>query len=204
MTKEELQRHKMLSEEQKIWDEIKARIRVYCKGIIPEEFTELIEKHIAEAVYYQSYAGYCSGEGYYYINIGDRGEIDLACKTESEEEMLFYLMKKILRDVGIRLELRQRDKEQEKWMYYLDDKNTRPGKLAWVKNERYIYHTKHDTRKWWFEYILRNLQLYFGKERLVPLIEEYTQLLNRRFHAPHWGYDREKLQFVEISDSVEK
>ena len=42
------------------------------------------------------------------------------------------------------------------------------------------------------------LDNYFRKK-----VEEYTGLMNRWFLVPHWGYDFEKLCFIEISDSRE-
>jgi hypothetical protein len=77
------------------------------------EYNEIVERHIAESVYYEHYAGYCNDEGYYYINIGDRGEVYLSCKTDTEEKILFYLMKNLLYDIGLKLELSIRDIEQK-------------------------------------------------------------------------------------------
>lgn len=204
LIKEDLQGYKMSATEQKKWTDIKEKIRSYCREAVPAEFADMIERYIGEFAYYEHYAGYCSGEGYYYIEIGDRGAVQLSCKTDSEEEMLFFLMEKILHGVGRRLELRLRSSEQKNWMYYIDYQSTKPGKIVWLKNESYIYHTKHDTRKWWFEYIIRNLWPYFDATRVNSLVEKYTKLMNRWFEDVHWRYDREKLQFVEISDSVEK
>lgn len=203
MTKEELQSHIMTHDEREKWIEIQNTIRQYCMKSVPVEYNKIVERYIAESTYYEHYAGYCKGEGYYYIDIGDRGAVYLSCKTDSEEEMLFYLMIKILQDMGMKLELSIRETEQKNWMYYEDSLNTKPGKIAWVKNKEYIYHTRHDTRKWWFEYIIKNLWLFFNDVMLEPIVGEYTDYMNRWFEDKHWKYDREKKQFVEISDSIE-
>lgn len=203
MTKEELQSYKMTHDERDKWINIQDITRRYCKRSVHVEYNEIVERHISKSVYYEHYAGYCKDEGYYYINIGDRGEVYLSCKTESTEEILFYLMKSILHNIGIKLELSIRDIDQKKWMYYEDVSNTKPGKIAWVKNKEYIYHTQHDTRKWWFEYIIKNLWLFFNDAMIEPIVEEYTGYMNHWFEEKHWKYDREKKQFIEISDSVE-
>ena len=204
MTGEELQKYKMSPYERKKWAHIQNRIKQHCKESVPAQYYGIVENYTAESVYYEHYAGYCKEEGYYYIAVGDHGDVYMLCKTESEEVILCFLMEKILRDIGMRIELKIREQEQRKWMYYTDDKMTEEGSERLIKNENYVYHTKYDSRKWWFEYIIRKLRPFFNDSMMNPIEKKYTDYMNKWFGDKHWEYNRSRELFEEMSDSVEQ
>lgn len=199
MTEKELELYKMTESEKQNWNIIRQTIFVYCQKLqIPEFMYERIEMLTSGGMKYGHHvAGYCENAGYFYIEYGDRGTLYLKCLSYNSEDICFYIMKQITRETGQKIELQERNEEAQKWMYYLDDKKTRPGKLVWIKNENYIYHTKHDTRKKWFEYMLNALLEIFEKEMIAPMIEECTWYMNRWFEEPHWSYDMKLRAFVE-------
>lgn len=61
-------------------------------------------------------------------------------------------MKNLLYDIGLKLELSIRDIEQKNWMYYEDFSNTKPGKIAWVKNKEYNIKAPECLHSWGFCY----------------------------------------------------
>lgn len=202
MTPEELRKYKMTSAENQKWNEVVNLIREYCRGIVPVEYEMKIEYHLSDRAY-EHHVGFCESDGYYYIAEGDRGKVECLCKSFDKDEMLIYLMKNILRDVGQSMELKIRHKEQIQWRFYEDDAKTVPGHIAWVENSMYRYSEKYDSRKWWFEYILKGLISVFGIEKVSYLIEDFTANMNYWFREKHWDFDRESFVFVEISESVE-
>lgn len=201
ITCSELQHYRMNKAEWECFEQMWLTIREDCAKMIPAEYEANVKRQLEE-VPYLHYMGYCGEHGYYYVEEGDYGRLNMGCLTKDEIEMRFYIMKKILREVGQQIELKKRADEQKKWMYYLDDANTRPGHLAWVKNDTYYYHTKHDSRKMWFEYMLNGLAKLFSPGLVQPVIEEYTGYMNRWFEEAHWAYDCGSGKFVEISDSL--
>ena len=54
-----------------------------------------------------------------------------------------------------------------------------------------------------FECRLRNMKYGFPGDSWDRKIKECVHLLNFWYSVPHWDYDRNKLCFIEISDSKE-
>lgn len=203
MTEHELELYIMSEAEKQKWNNIRQMIWKYCEQVqIPKSMNDRIEILTSGGMKYGDHvAGYCENAGYFFLEYGDRGALFLKCLSFGEKDICFCLMKKITREAGQKIELQERKEEAKNWMYYLDDKNTRPGKLSWIKNESYLYHTKHDTRKKWFEYMLNALLEIFGEAMVAPTIEEYTGYMNRWFKEKHWLYDISLRAFVEIIDT---
>ena len=199
MTPEELRSYKMTSEELQVWNETVSRVREYCNKLVPEEYSQKIEHHLSKDYFH--YAGYCKKEGYYYVCEGDRGELSCLFKGFDREKIQIFLTENILRDVGQRIELKLRDKEQMRWRFYEDFEKTVPGHIEWVENDTYVYGVKHDSRKLWFEFVLGGLIKTFGFEKVKDIAEEYTKKMNYWFKEKHWDFDREELTFVEIGGS---
>ncbi|MBD5080856.1 MAG: hypothetical protein HDT44_03715 [Ruminococcaceae bacterium] len=200
MTPQQLRAYKMTFEERQIWSETADRIREYCSGLVPQEYSQKIEYHLSTKDYLH-YAGYCKKEGYYYVSEGDRGELYCLFKNADGEKMQIFLLENILRDVGQKIELKLRDKEQMRWRFYEDLEKTVPGHIEWVENDTYVYGVKHDSRKLWFEFVLGGLIKTFGFEKVKDIVDEYTEHMNYWFSEKHWDFDREELTFVEIGGS---
>ena len=200
MTPQQLRAYKMTFEERQIWSETADRIREYCSGLVSQEYSQKIEYHLSTKDYLH-YAGYCKKEGYYYVSEGDRGELYCLFKNADGEKMQIFLLENILRDVGQKIELKLRDKEQMRWRFYEDLEKTVPGHIEWVENDTYVYGVKHDSRKLWFEFVLGGLIKTFGFEKVKDIVDEYTEHMNYWFSEKHWDFDREELTFVKIGGS---
>ena len=109
-------------------------------------------------------------------------------------------MEKILTHIGQQLELKHRKEEEKNWRYPRNFKN---GKLTFEENENWIYDAIHDSRKYWFEYIIASLAKLFESDRIYPYVASHRNLMNRWFDVPHWDFSWENMCFVEISDSKE-
>lgn len=182
MDVKELYTYKMMTSECEKWSEVQDVLNRSCKFLnIPETYHGIIENAIQSRGTYHS-AGFCETEGYYFVEDGDRGALYLKCKTPHLVEICFYIMHhKILYGIGTKMELQNRSELESRWKY----------------------HTKYDSRKMWFEYIINNLGVIFDEERVEKVIEEYTGYMNRWFNDKHWEFDKNCKEFIEISDSVE-
>ena len=202
MNPQQLRGYIMTSEEKRVWNETADRVREYCNKLVPEEYSQKIEHHLSKDYFH--YAGYCKKEGYYYIAEGDRGELYCLFKNADGEKMQIFLTENILRDVGQKIELKLRDKEQMRWRFYNDLEKTVPGHIEWVENDTYVYGVKHDSRKLWFEFVLSGLIKTFGFEKVRDIVDKYTENMNYWFSEKHWDFDREKLTFVETGESFDE
>lgn len=196
--------YQMTQAECEKWSEVQDIIHRSCKVLnIPETYHSIIENATQSRGAYHL-AGFCETEGYYFVEEGDRGELHLACKTFSLAEICSYIMHhRILYAIGTKMELQNRSELEQRWKYRVDNKNCRPRHLPLIENSNYQYHTRYDSRKMWFEYIINNLAVIFDEERVEKVIEEYTGYMNRWFDDKHWEFDKTCKEFIEISDSVE-
>ena len=87
------------------------------------------------------------------------------------------------------------------WRWYRD--HAEQGRWRYVEHRRYDYNAIDDARLYGFESALSVMKHAFPPERFEAQVHKRVGLMNRWFRTPHWDYDREKLCFVEISDSRE-
>jgi hypothetical protein len=201
MDAKELYGYRMTSLETSKWLALQNQIMCDCQFLqISSQFKEIIEKKSSAKESYLHEAGYHEKAGYYYISIGDYGEPALKCLSHDPNNMRWYVLEEIVTYVGQEQERKTRRTEEQNWRYTRDFKD---GKPAYVENERWIYNTIYDTRKFWFEYAINSLYKVFGASRLYPYVSEHIGLMNQWFVQPHWDFDWQKMCFVEISDSQE-
>lgn len=188
--------------EKEIWNRLKTGLLVDLKTMdIPSEFESVIYR-LTESRVGSHKCGYSVSDGYFYISVGDKGKISLSCNSHDIEDMRWFILEKTAREAGQRLELLQREDDKKNWRYLKNwDGN---GKRADIEQTGYIYNTVDDTRKFWIEYEIRALSRIFPESRMKPFIEYNIRCMNYWFEIPHWGFDYERLCFVEISDSREK
>ena len=103
-------------------------------------------------------------------------------ETESEEEMLFYML----------------DSEASSYGFDFEYKNRAQLEREWRGSVRY------DFRKIWFELQIQYMSKVCPPDRLERLIRERTRLMNRWFRDDHWGFDRNKMEFIELTKSPEQ
>ncbi|MGL6199677.1 MAG: hypothetical protein ACRC3H_12165 [Lachnospiraceae bacterium] len=191
----------MNPEESKKWAKLKNIILTDCKKMqISHRHHEWINKRTDPIDPYDHVAGYNQANGYFYIEEGDRGTIYLGCCSHDTEDLRWYLLKSIASHAGQNYELTHRKSDEKHWRY---PRTFKDGKLILKQRIIWKYNAIHDTRKLCFEYEIKVLAKVAVPEKLEAFVNEHTNLLNRWFEQPHWGFDWKRMVFVEISESKE-
>ena len=201
MNEKELYTYRMTESDLQKWNQLQSQIIRDCQRVkTSPSFSEFINTQVSPAESYMHTAGYCNTVGYFYVTEAERGELSLQCASHNSKDMRWYIMKKILIHIGRQLELKGREIEEKNWRYPRNFKN---GELTFEENENWIYNAVHDSRKFCFEYTIVSLGKIFEADRVYPYALECLNFMNKWFDPPHWGFDREKMCFIEISDSKE-
>ena len=136
-------------------------------------------------------------DGLKVMSEGERGDPDkVRYEAKDEEDLKWWQLNVICGFVG------KADKSKT-WRWYRDYANSKIGQFCYIEHRHYDYDAIEDARLPGFERYLRNLKYSFPEDFFRKKVEEYTGLMNRWFLIPHWGYDFEKLCFIEISNSRE-
>lgn len=126
---------------------------------------------------------------------GERGGPDtVEYQAKSEEDLRYWQLEKICHFVG-------KPDNSKTWRWYrhhVDDSG-----WLYIEHKHYDYNAIEDDRLPSFERYLRNLKYGFPPERWERKVNEYVSLMNYWYKTQHWDYDRNKLCFIEISDSKE-
>ena len=115
-------------------------------------------------------------------------------RAKDNDDLRFWQLEVICGFVG-------KADHSKKWRYSRD--HAENGMWFYVEHRHYDYNAIEDSRLPGFERFLRNLKCGFPPDRWERKVKEHIRLMNFWYSAPHWDYDREKLCFIEISDSRE-
>ena len=128
---------------------------------------------------------------------GERGGDDVVVyHAKDEEDLRWWQYKQVCRFI------KEPDPPARKtWRYYRD--HAEDGKWLYIEHRKYDYNAIEDPRLYGFECFLRILHYGFPLDRWENEVQEHIRLMNYWYNEPHWDYDREKLRFIEISDSKE-
>lgn len=128
---------------------------------------------------------------------GERGGDDVVVfQADSEEELRYWQLETVCRFIK-----EKNPPERKIWRYYREYAEN--GQWFYTERRKYDYNAIEDSRLRGFESFLRILKFGFPKERWEEKVGEYVHLMNYWYTIPHWDYDRNKLCFIEISDSKE-
>ena len=137
-------------------------------------------------------------DGLTVLSEGERGGPDtVVFRAENEEELRYWQLEQVCLLVR-----EQEPAERKTWRYYRH--HAENGQWFYTERRRYDYNAIEDARLHGFESFLRNLKYGFPPDRWEEKVRESVKLMNFWYDVPHWDYDREKLRFVEISDSRER
>ena len=126
---------------------------------------------------------------------GERGGPDaVVYEAKDEEDLRWWQLEQVCRFAG-------KADHSKVWRWVRD--HAENGQWRYIEHRHYDYNAIEDPRLSGFESFLRNLHYGFPPERWEEKVREYVGLMNYWYTAPHWDYDREKLRFIEISDSRE-
>lgn len=175
--------YKMTEDERKIWDQLCERIRLYIIALqIPEGYESLISDGLKTNIYYTKNCGYNKEYGYYYVEFGDRGSLYLLLLSKDINDALWYTLERIINNISMK-EAQNNEK---------------------INESNWKYKTKFDYRKYWFEYEIKALSQIVDSEFLKDYINNRLHSMNWWFNDSHWGFDYNKMELIEISDSIER
>ena len=136
-------------------------------------------------------------DGLAVLREGERGGPEtVVFRAESEEELRWWELEIVCRFIK-----RKHLPARKVWRWYRD--HAEQGHWRYVEHRRYDYNAIDDARLYGFECTLSVMKHAFPPERFEAQVHKRVGLMNRWFRTPHWDYDREKLCFIEISDSRE-
>ncbi len=126
---------------------------------------------------------------------GERGGPDqIVYEAKDEEDLKYWQLEQVCYSAG-------NCGPSRRWRWYRH--HAENGQWYYIEHRHYDYNAIEDTRLYSFERFLKNLKYGFPEERWVKKVQEYVSLMNNWYVIPHWDYDREKLRFIEVSDSRE-
>jgi hypothetical protein len=128
---------------------------------------------------------------------GERGGADVVVyRAKDEEDLRWWQLETVCRFIH------EKDPPARKiWRY--SRHHAEDGRWFYIERRHYDYNAIEDARLYGFESFLRILKYGFPPDRWEEKVRELVCLMNYWYAVPHWDYDRERLCFVEVSDSRE-
>jgi hypothetical protein len=77
------------------------------------------------------------------------------------------------------------------------------GHWTYIENQNYLYDAIYDFRKFYFEHHIKFISEIFSVKKAEKLIKTYSQYINKWFIVEHWRFNKDTLEFDEISNSKE-
>lgn len=130
---------------------------------------------------------------------GDRAIFYEEYEAKDEEDLLLWAYKECCEEISYAIEINKRKENTLKWRYSMD--HAEDDEWKYVERENYVYNTIEDTRLVSFEEYLRLVKNGLPKKDWEKEVRERVKLMNHGFKVKHWDYDKEKMCFIEISDS---
>jgi len=131
-------------------------------------------------------------------DFGKRTTIAYAVK---KEDMFLEIMCEFLQSIALKLELHNREHEESKWRYVRS--KAVDGHWTYIENQNYLYDAIYDFRKFYFEHHIKFISEIFSVKKAEKLIKTYSQYINKWFIVEHWRFNKDTLEFDEISNSKE-
>jgi hypothetical protein len=131
-------------------------------------------------------------------DFGKRTTIAYAVK---KEDMFLEIMCELLQSIALKLELHNREHEESKWRYVRS--KAVDGHWTYIENQNYLYDSIYDFRKFYFEHHIKFISEIFSVKKAEKLIKTYSQFINKWFIVEHWRFNKDTLEFDEISNSKE-
>lgn len=158
---------------------------------IPEDITDqdLDNCGIFWHYYYDSLTIFCNG---------DRDDYRQEYVAKDRADLRLWAYKKCCMEIAYGMELANREENEPKWRYLMD--HVEDGEWVYVENKNYVYNTVEDTRLVCFEEYLRMIKGNVPEDDWEKEVQKYLEYMNVDREVPHWGYDREKMVYVEISE----
>ncbi len=128
---------------------------------------------------------------------GERGgDASIVYRAKDEEDLRWWQLEQVCRFIH-----EPNPPARKIWRYYRD--HAEDGKWLYTERRNYYYNAIEDPRLFGFERFLRLMHYGFPPGRWERAVRDHVRLMNYWYKEAHWEYDREKLCFIEISDSKE-
>lgn len=131
----------------------------------------------------------------------DFGKRTTIAYAVNREYMFFEIMNVLLDSIALKLELYNREHEKSKWRYVRA--KAVDGHWTYTENKNYLFNAIYDCRKFYFEHHIKFISELFSVQKAEKLIKTYSQYINKWFIIEHWRFNKDTLEFDEISDSKE-
>ena len=136
-------------------------------------------------------------DGLTVMHEGERGGADVVIyQAKDEEDLRWWQLEQVCCFIQVK------DPPPRKTWRYIRD-HAEDGHWLYRERRQYDYNAIEDARLYGFEHFLRLLHFAFPPEWWEDRVQAHIRLMNGWYKRPHWDYDREKLCFIEISDSKE-
>ena len=173
----------------------------WIKSILPDNIPpDIIKKSLPREN--SPYPDFVIGLEYYVDADPGRVSPRLEYVAKDETDLKCRIFADVAFCIASEIELSTRKEDELKWHYIPID--VKDNKWLYKENQNYIYDTIFDSRKTMFECHLKLLKLVYSLEQLSPKIKKYEKCMNINFQTPHWKFDLNTFEFVEISNSKEK
>ena len=167
-----------------------------------EKTEQWIRTHLPEELRSEEIS--CGGDyvdGLQVMSYRERGGVDIVYEAKSEEDLLYWMLKEVCDGLAYS-HVHADNYPQRRWRYYRHHSDN--NGWLYIEHRNYDYNAIEDDRLPGFELCLRYLNYGLPKEQWDDSVSHYTDLLNYWYSEPHWGYDRDHLRFIEISNSKER
>ena len=167
-------------------------------------YEEFIRSHLPEELANRplDMFDYYFMDGLNVMTEGERGAPDeIIYKAKSEEDLMLWQFGRACELIGSWPSFEKRMGYPKTWRYYRH--HAEKNRWLYTEYKKYDYNAIEDSRLEGFEKYLALTKLGFPKDRWENEVKHYVHLMNYWYLKPHWDYDKEKLCFIEISDSKE-
>lgn len=120
-------------------------------------------------------------------------------EAKDEDDFLLWFFKECCDELSSELIKPDRLKERLRWRYV--DRSWGYDRRIYVEREEYEFNTIEDRRLPKYEEYLRLVRPVLTPKQWEGEVQERLNLMNQYFKDPHWDYDRDRMVYVEISDS---
>jgi len=172
----------------------------WVKQQLPDDIPDDIIKQCLQGEKYTC-LDFIKGLTYYSDADPGRCPPHIAYQAKDEEDLKHYYFYHVTYSIAGQIELLNREQEEQNWRYVRV--KALNNKWMYRENTNYKYNAIYDSRKYWMEYHLNLLKPVINNDKLKTTIKEYESSLNTWYKIPHWKFDEDKFEFIEISDSKE-
>ena len=170
-------------------------MKIYEEFIRSHLPKELADRPISDFNYYFL-------DGMNVMTEGERGGDDvLVYKAKSEEDLMLWQYSEVCRFIGDWPEFDKKMGYPKRWRYYRAYAEN--NRWKYIEYTKYDYNAIEDSRLHGFEQYLALVKIGFPPDRWEKEVKIHIDLMNYWYSKPHWDYDREKLCFIEISNTKE-